>query len=137
MRFGTPRECACVGSRSRSKTCSRPWREPLRVCVGDGGLFGGRTGPGCRRAMLDLSMMRCSPVIRLVLRIGGGLLVAAAIDLALTMPAPASGERLGNSGGGGPLEAVNLQCGAVSPRQPWIDRQSRQTPWLGERPGFR
>src|SRR5262249_35401126 len=39
MRFGTPRECACVGSRSRSKTCSRPWREPLRVCAGGGGPF--------------------------------------------------------------------------------------------------
>ena len=81
-------------------------------------------------------MTRCSRVIRLVLRIGGGLLVAAAIDLALTMPAPASGERLGKPVDEVPLEAVNLQCGAISPRQPWIDRQSRQTPWLGERPGF-
>jgi len=65
--------------------------------------------------MLDLSMTRCSRVIRLVLRIGGGLLVAAAIDLALTMPAPASGERLGNAVDGVPLEAVNLQCGAIPP----------------------
>lgn len=37
--------------------------------------------------------MRLSPAVRLVIRIGSGLLVAAAIAIALTVPAPAFDER--------------------------------------------
>jgi hypothetical protein len=38
-------------------------------------------------------VMRLSPAVRLVIRIGSGLLVAAAIAVALTVPAPAFDER--------------------------------------------
>jgi len=37
---------------------------------------------------------KLSPAMRLVIRIGSGLLVAAVIAIALTMPAPAFDERL-------------------------------------------
>jgi hypothetical protein len=37
--------------------------------------------------------MRLFPMMRLVIRIGSGLLVAALIAIALTVPAPASDER--------------------------------------------
>jgi hypothetical protein len=47
-------------------------------------------------------MTRFPWLLRLALRIGGGLLVAAAIDLALTMPAPALIEPPHTAAGTGP-----------------------------------
>ena len=57
-------------------------------------------------------MTRLSPAVRLVIRIGSGLLVAAVIAIALTVPAPAFSERHHDHDGALAISAASLQAGS-------------------------
>jgi hypothetical protein len=67
-------------------------------------------------------VMRLSPAVRLVIRIGSGLLVAAAIAVALTVPAPAFDELCmimtapsATSGDTKAVQALRNAVGQISP----------------------
>jgi hypothetical protein len=74
--------------------------------------------------------MRLSPAVRLVIRIGSGLLVAAAIAVALTVPAPAFDEPcmiMAPSATSG-YQAVYVRSWQCALMPTWVSSMARMAP---------